>query len=163
MQSAQHGDKEAFRTLLQEVRPVIARFLQRRIPDQLELEDACQETLIAIYESRRTYDARRPVEPWLYAIARNVGANHARQHYARAWQEPDDESYDQLIDGDAAARAKLKQALGQLSQLQLEAIRLTKIEGLSLDEAAERSGTTVGALKVRVHRAFEFIRRALLD
>jgi RNA polymerase sigma-70 factor, ECF subfamily len=45
--------------------------------------------------------------------------------------------------------------LEQLPELQRQAILLTKIEGLSMIEASERSGVSVAALKVQVHRGLK--------
>jgi RNA polymerase sigma-70 factor (ECF subfamily) len=55
----------------------------------------------------------------------------------------------------------LEQALEQLSPAQRQAFILLKIDGLSLAAAAPRAGTTVGALKVRAHRAYRALRRLL--
>jgi RNA polymerase sigma-70 factor, ECF subfamily len=63
MKRAQDGDREAFAELISEIGPVIAKFLRRRIFDHDELDDVCQETLLAIYESRHTYEPSRPFEP----------------------------------------------------------------------------------------------------
>jgi DNA-directed RNA polymerase specialized sigma24 family protein len=38
---------------------------------------------------------------------------------------------------------------------------MLKLEGLSLEAAAERSGVTVGALKVRAHRAYKALRKLI--
>jgi RNA polymerase sigma-70 factor (ECF subfamily) len=50
------------------------------------------------------------------------------------------------------ARRDLEALLGALPEAQRLAIALIKIEGLSLAEASQRSGVSVSALKVRVHR-----------
>ena len=53
-----------------------------------ELDDVCQETLLAIYESPHTYDSSRPLEPWMFAISRHVGATHFKRYASRAsWLE----------------------------------------------------------------------------
>src|SRR5258708_21069236 len=72
MERVQDGDQQAFRALFDEVGPLIARFVRRRVADQTEAEDVCQEALIAIFKSRHTYQHARPFEPWLYAFVRNV-------------------------------------------------------------------------------------------
>jgi DNA-directed RNA polymerase specialized sigma24 family protein len=46
MERAQRGDREAFHRLFEDVGPFIGRFLRRRIGDNTELEDICQETMI---------------------------------------------------------------------------------------------------------------------
>jgi len=166
MESAQKGDREAFLALLKDLGPMLAGFLRRRIANPHDLEDVCQETLIAIYESRHTYQPSRPLEPWIFAIARHVAANHYRRHMSRtSWHELVSEVPDQpqeSIEGDASCLVKFRQALRQLPEFQREAFVMTKIEGLSLLEASERTGASVGTLKVRVHRAYDFLKRAIL-
>jgi RNA polymerase sigma-70 factor (ECF subfamily) len=47
MARAQRGDREAFRALVHEIGPVITHLLRRKINDSSEIEDVCQETLVA--------------------------------------------------------------------------------------------------------------------
>ena len=47
MESAQNGDKEAFRTLFDEIGPLITLFVRRRVFDHAEVDDVCQEALLA--------------------------------------------------------------------------------------------------------------------
>jgi RNA polymerase sigma-70 factor, ECF subfamily len=166
MESAQRGDREAFLALMKDLSPMLTSFLRRRIADNHELEDVCQETLIAIYESRHTYQSARPLEPWIFAIARHVAANHYRHHRARVdclelLDEVPDRAQD-TMESEASCLVRFRQALGQLPAFQREAFLMTKIEGLSLLEASARTGASVGTLKVRVHRAYDFLKRSIL-
>jgi RNA polymerase sigma-70 factor (ECF subfamily) len=162
MHRSQQGDREAFRTLVNEIGPAIAGFLRRRVFDSTELEDLCQETLLAVYESRHTYQPSRPFEPWLFAIARHIAANHFQRHRARTgWQELMADLPERGGEKGENLIVKLRQALSRLPPFQREAFVMTKIEGLSLLEASERTGASVGALKVRVHRAYEQLRTML--
>ncbi|HUO04165.1 MAG TPA: RNA polymerase sigma factor [Candidatus Binataceae bacterium] len=162
MRLSQAGDREAFRELVNDIGPAIMRFLRRRIADAGELEDACQEALLAIYQSRHTYQPGRPVEPWLFAIARYVGGRHAKNAWARIqWQELSDDSDDQPAQSNHGLRLVVRQAMGQLPDSQREAFTMLKIEGLSLAEASERTGISIGTLKVRAHRAYEFLKKTL--
>lgn len=163
MVQAQKGDKEAFRVLVKEIGPLISNFLRRRIADPHELEDVCQETLIAIYESLHTYEASYPLEPWIFAIARHVGASHFRSQLSRASrQNLVDEVPEGVAESTGNCLIALRQALSKLSPFQREAFMMTKIEGLSLAEASARTGASVGTLKVRVHRAYDFLKRSML-
>jgi RNA polymerase sigma-70 factor (ECF subfamily) len=45
--------------------------------------------------------------------------------------------------------------LGALPQAQQDAITMTKLEGLSMAEASARSGVSIAALKVQVHRGLK--------
>ena len=164
MKQAQGGDREAFHTLFREVGPLITRFLRRRLPDIPEIEDICQEAMIAIYKSRHTYQPERPFEPWLFAIVRKVSGEHYRRERQRlGFQVQLEDLPEFCLDGGSVDELELHQALDQLTPTQLEAIGLTKVIGLSVEEAAHRAGTSVGSMKVRVHRAYESLKRFLLQ
>src|SRR5713226_6842717 len=79
MERAQGGDREAFQALFQDIGPIITRFLRRRVRNQAEVEDVCQEALIGVFKSRHTYATGRPFEPWLFAIVRNVTSAYYRR------------------------------------------------------------------------------------
>jgi RNA polymerase sigma-70 factor (ECF subfamily) len=94
----------------------------------------------------------------VYAIARHKLIDLWRRRGRReALHEPLDETaslraplYEEL-----PARRDLEVLLGALPEAQRLAIRLIKLEGLSVAEASERSGVSVSALKVRVHRGLK--------
>jgi RNA polymerase sigma-70 factor, ECF subfamily len=163
MERSRSGDREAFHGLFEEIGPLITRFLRRHLVDRAELEDVCQEVLIAVYKSRQTYDADRPFEPWLFAIVRKVSGEHLR----RSRQQTASQLYMDDVPGipaeDAPSLAlELRRALEQLPPAQIEALNLAKLLGLSVEEASRRAGTTVGSMKVRVHRAYESLKRSLV-
>ena len=57
-------------------------------PIRLNFEDVYQEVFLALYEARHTYEPGRPLEPWLFAIARNIAADYTRRYFSRAsWEE----------------------------------------------------------------------------
>ena len=164
MERMQQGDSDACRALLDDIGPSVMQFLRRRVPDSNEVEDAYQEVLMALYETRHTYEPGRPLEPWLFAIARNVAADHMRRRWARAsWEElvdtppePTDAEYDS-----PRSAPDLGEALAKLPRAQREAFAMLKLEGLSVEGAAERAGVSVGALKVRAHRAYKTLRKLI--
>jgi RNA polymerase sigma-70 factor, ECF subfamily len=163
MERAQRGDREAFHILFKEVGPLITRFLRRRLADNTEIEDICQEVMIAIYKSRHTFQPERPFEPWLFAIVRKVSGEHFRRERQRLeFQIVVDELPELGTEGGAGQNLEVREALEQLSPTQMEALSLTKVEGLSVEEAAQRAGTSIGSMKVRVHRAYESLKRSLL-
>ncbi|HXD90710.1 MAG TPA: RNA polymerase sigma factor [Candidatus Binataceae bacterium] len=162
MERVQDGDQQAFRTLFDEVGPSIARFVRRRVADQSEAEDICQETLIAIFKSRHTYQPTRPFEPWLYAIARNVISRSFSHSLQRVrWLETVAELPEVEGEGHAVQSVELREAFARLSPNQQEAVRLTKVDGLSIAEASRVAGASVGSMKVRVHRAYQSLRESL--
>ena len=69
MALAQDGDRQAYRTLLQDVTPYLRSIAARCFKQPSEVEDAVQDVLLTIHTVRHAYDPSRPFGPWLVAIA----------------------------------------------------------------------------------------------
>lgn len=171
MQSAQNGENAAYAQLLREVAPMLRAVVRRRYGflQPSDVEDVVQEILLSLHLARRTYDPARPFLPWLMAIARNrmadAGRRHARQsrhevaveHVPETFSDPDANSpMDTYGDHEA-----LRQAVNDLPSGQRQAVELLKLREMPLKEAAMATGTSIGALKVAVHRAIKTLRKAL--
>jgi RNA polymerase sigma-70 factor (ECF subfamily) len=164
MARTQDGDRESCRKLLDDIGPMLMKFLRRRIVNLPDLDDAYQDTLMAFYQARHTYQPSRPLEPWLYAIARNVAADHTRRYWTRTKVERvTEEIPEQAVDSDLRSEPNLDSAIAQLPRQQREAFSMLKLEGLSIEQAAERAGTSTGALRVRAHRAYKTLKRLISD
>ncbi|MDP3187256.1 sigma-70 family RNA polymerase sigma factor [Limnobacter sp.] len=157
---AQAGDALAYRDALAKIAQRLRRFYGRRLqalPD--EVEDLVQETLLALHMQRGTYDDTLPVSSWVFAIARHKLVDLWRRRGRRdnLNDSLDDLTEDQhpLAQEELPSRRDLAVLLEQLPESQQQAILLTKIEGLSMAEASERSGVSVAALKVQVHRGLK--------
>ncbi|MCA0243597.1 MAG: sigma-70 family RNA polymerase sigma factor [Proteobacteria bacterium] len=157
---AQAGDEAAYRDCLRRIAARLRAFLRRRLqrlPD--DVEDLVQETLLALHTQRGTYDAALPVSAWVLAIARHKLVDlWRRRGRQEALHEPLDDVDESLLAADVregSAHRDLDQLLQTLPQAQRAAIVLTKIEGLSVAEAAHRTGATESAIKVQVHRGLK--------
>jgi RNA polymerase sigma-70 factor (ECF subfamily) len=162
MAEVQRGDANAYGELLDEMGPIVMRFVRRHVRPSEDAQDVYQEIFMALHRARHTYEASRPLEPWLFAIARRVAADHRRRGLARQAHEVlVDVIPEAATEADGHLKTRLEQAVGALSASQREAVRLLRLEGLPADEAAEAAGTTPGALKVRAHRAYKMLRELL--
>ena len=161
MERLQRGDAEACRLLLDDIGPAVTRFLRARVAVD-EIEDVYQETFMAVFQARHTYEPGRPLEPWLYAIARNIAADHLRRRWSRAtWEELTADLPERVEDDSPAATPDLEQLLTRLPAAQREAFAMLKLDGMTLEDAAGRAGVSVGALKVRAHRAYKALRKLI--
>jgi RNA polymerase sigma-70 factor (ECF subfamily) len=123
-----------------------------------EAEDLVQETLMVIHTRRHTYDFTQPVTPWIHAIARYKLIDHLRRTRASTTDVPvEDAGVLVAHDDHVAAESShdVERLLAHLPAKMRNAIRSTKVEGLSTAEAAERSGMTETAVKVSVHRGLK--------
>jgi RNA polymerase sigma factor (sigma-70 family) len=172
MRAAQADDAEAYMQLLSEITPRIRQMVRRYRYFMAEdaIEDLVQDVLLSVHSVRGTYDPNRPFMPWLLAIARNRLADGARRYGRSTAHEVPVESVDVTFVGERAnttveaygdAQA-LERAIAALPQMQRDAIRMLKLQEMSLKEAADASNTTVGALKVATHRAMAALRKMLV-
>jgi RNA polymerase sigma-70 factor, ECF subfamily len=157
---AQSGDDAAYRQCLGLLAGRLRAYLKRRLsafPD--EVEDLVQETLLALHLQRGTYDPALPVSAWAVAIARHKLVDLWRRRGQRdSLHDAIDDVDEQLLAAepdDGGARRDLEVLLQDLPQAQRQAIVLTKLEGLSVAEAAERTGASESAIKVQVHRGLK--------
>ena len=163
MRGAQQGDRESYRRLLEEIGPRVSRFLQRRIRRKEDIADLYQSILLDVHAGRHTYDPRRPFEPWLFAIARHVLNRYlAGDSRQRAYVELAD-----MVDGGAdpaserTVESMIGEALARMTEEQRTAFRLVKIDGMSLQDAARETGSSLSAVKSRAHRAYEIFKNAV--
>lgn len=168
MAAAQAGDGRAYEALLRECLPLLRAICRARLRDANEAEDAVQDTLLTIHRARDSYNAARPFRPWLVAIAERRALDRVRSRGRRAGREVPMDAAGEVASGERGAEgeldaqraaAALRGAVRDLPAAQRTALGLTKIEDLSLAEASQRSGMSVGALKVATHRAMGALRR----
>lgn len=157
---AQAGDEAAYRQGLALLAARLRGYFKRRLaglPD--EVEDLVQETLLALHLQRGTYDPALPISAWALAIARHKLVDLWRRRGRReSLHEAIDDVDEELLaaeTAEAGAGRDLQVLLQALPLAQRQAIELTKLEGLSVAEAAERTGATPSAIKVQVHRGLK--------
>lgn len=167
MVAAQAGDRHAYTAFLKEASGFIRVIARRYHRDTGAVEDVVQETLLSLHRVRHTYEPGRPVEPWVAAIAKARAIDALRARQRRAAIEAESPSAIDIADTAASPgtrheiQAEVASALAALPAGQRAAVRMLKIEELSLAEASERSGQSVPALKSLLHRAMLTLRATL--
>ena len=156
------GDATAHKMLLTRLgAPLRAYFkgqLARVGRGAADAEDLVQETLISIHTRRDTYDASQPLTPWVYAIARYRLIDHLRRTKSSTKDVPLEAAGGVLADDDSVAvdsGLDLAKLLAQLPPKARRAIQFVKLDGLSVSEAATRSGMSPSAIKVSIHRGIK--------
>jgi RNA polymerase sigma factor (sigma-70 family) len=171
MRAAQEGDRAAYSVLLHGILPLLQRLVRSRLRflQAADREDLVQEILLSVHAGRASYDPRRPFMPWLMSIAhhrmvdgaRRSGRQTAKELLVDDFAEPIVDRQQHLEESEYGDPEALRRAVNELPARQRTAIELVKLRELSLNEAAEVSGTGISALKVSVHRAIKNLRRSL--
>lgn len=152
MRAAQRGDKRAYAVLLEACRDWLRRYYSQKIAVDA-VDGLIQEVLISLHRKRASYDPGRAFLPWLAAIARYRWIDRLRREYRHASEElHDDTASVGAADEAVIAQISLDRLMDHLSDKQADAIRLVKIDGLSIREAAHKTGQSESAVKVNIHR-----------
>jgi RNA polymerase sigma-70 factor (ECF subfamily) len=159
------GSDAAFSALYRRMAPKLTGYLQKLCRDSALVEDALQSTFAKVHRARGSYVHGAPVAPWVLVIARRALYDELRASRARGEVLSDtgvlpEAPFDEGLAPDDARH--LERALAQLPGHYREAIELTKLQGLSGGEAAKALSTTQSAIKLRVHRGYQLLRRSLL-
>jgi RNA polymerase sigma-70 factor (ECF subfamily) len=160
----QAGEVEAFEELYRRTRGLVQRYHRAFAADGAQALDLTQETYLQLHRSRRLYDPRLPVRPWLLAIARHVrlmAARTLRRRLSRevALGERDAEHAAEL--GSLLDTAILTQALERLPEKYREPLVLHHLFGLSFRDIAGMVGASEGGARVRASRGMTALRQIL--
>ena len=140
-------------------------FIRARVPDDATADDLTQETLMKVFRSRESLRESDRIEAWLYRIARRTLIDFYRR------RRPTDElpanlaaeSRDDVSEIRNAILASTLQFLEDLPELYRVPVKLAEIEGLSLPRIALRLGLSLTAVKSRVRRGREMLKKKLQD
>jgi RNA polymerase sigma-70 factor (ECF subfamily) len=152
--AAQRGDEAAYETFLVELQAWLPRYYRRRFPSSA-IDDAVQETLLAVHTTKQTYDPARPFGPWLTAIVRYKWIDWIR----RLKREGAVPLADDVQGPDPGSRSRsailLAELIAHLNPAQAEVIRLVKLNGASIQEASDATGQSRSLVKVNIHRGLK--------
>jgi RNA polymerase sigma-70 factor (ECF subfamily) len=163
MERYQQADPEAPAALVGALSPALLRFFQSQAASRQQADDLLQETWLRIHRVRHTYRPSEPVLPWVYAIARRVRIDGYRRtrritmHETTMGVLPEPPAQVET----ANTLPVFDTLVAALPEAQREVVTMLKVGGLSLEEVARATSSTVGAVKQKAHRAYERLRKLL--
>ena len=158
----QNGDGAAATALIERVSPALRRFFLAQTTSSRHADDLLQETWLRLHQVRHTYRSGEPVLPWLYAIARHIRVDHYRRMRRLDAREQQVEQLPDPAEAPAPTRGPdVEAALRQIPETQREVIVMLKVAGMSLEEVARATASSVGSVKQKAHRAYEKLRELL--
>ena len=159
---AAEGDETAFELLYRRHRDAVYRFAWVITRSPADAEDAVQECFLTLSRKAASFNAgRAQLRTWLLGIVRNVCQRRRR---GDAEAEVEDAAEDSGVEsalireetGEAVRRAVLA-----LPEAQRLAVVLFEFEELSLAETAAVLGIEPNAVKARLHRGREMLKKSL--
>ena len=173
------GDPAAFEILVRQESPRLFRMIMRIVRDENEAESILQETFLQAYKRLHTFRREAKVSTWLYAIGLNLARASLRK--SKRYESLDEKDIDRLqpsfshghyteahqqwnpqkIAEHSERKALVHKAIHQLPPDYRLVVELRDIEELSTAEAARILDISEGAVRVRLHRARQALRKLL--
>lgn len=162
---AMDGDRRAAEEIIMLYQQRMARFVIGQINDDTQYEDLCQTIFVKMVLGLPKLRAPGRFEPWLFQIARNACRDHlrARLSWRRLFV-----SYDAEHEAVSAPEPlpdvteTMQKYIDRLPESQRSLLRLSLDERRSYQDMARLKGSSVSAVKSRLHRARENLRSFLL-
>jgi len=160
------GDESAFKSVFDVWYKKLYYFSFKFLKNREHAEEVAQETMMQLWINREKLDEKLPVGPYLYTIVRRLSLNSLRQiassqsasafHFASIKESVNTTE-------EAVSLAELKriteEALVLMPKQQQQVYRLSRNEGLSLDEIAQEMGILKNTVKKHLSEALKAIRK----
>jgi RNA polymerase sigma-70 factor (ECF subfamily) len=171
------GDADAFEALVESQTPRLLAVTRRILQCEEDAQDAVQDAFVAAFRSLDTFQRGSRVSTWLYRIAINAALMKLRARTRRR-EDPIDGSpaplgfqtapvalapqprADELLE-QGETRALVRACIDRLPESYRTVLVLRDLEGLGTAEAAPILGVSNDALKMRLHRARQALRKLL--
>jgi len=159
------GDEQALEECYRLYGSMVRSYLRHFVGEE-ETDDLLQVVFLEVWRSREKFDPSRPLEAWLFGIARKRAIDHLRR---RRHDVVRADSIRELVGEDGAAfverlawSAEIQVALANLSSEQREAISLSYFGGLSQREISRHLGVPLGTVKARMARGMRQLSVAII-
>lgn len=166
------GEIELYRLLVDRYSPMIFAMTRRYAAHPADSEDLAQDIFLKAYDSLERFKAGTDFRAWLYTIGANLCRDYARNVRRSVYplSGVNDGQLDHLVSEEHSQDRELERkdwtdllewAIDQLPSDYASAFLMKYREGLPYKEMAVMTSDSVGALKVRVHRARQELQRLI--
>ena len=164
MMQVKDGDLDKLGPLFEKYKLPLYRYFFHRMCVGDDCEAMVQNVFIRILKYRNRFEPVGEFRSWMYSIAHNLGIDHLRKH--SKWKIKNDvrdsdiveesTTEDMMIRSEESLR--LKTAMNMLRDDYREVLVLSRFDNLRYREIGEITGSSEGAVKVRIHRALRELR-----
>ncbi len=167
---AQRGDQRAFAQLVETYQTPVYNLAYRMLGNTNDAEDAAQESFLRAYAQLKKFRADQKFATWLLSIDAHYCIDRLRRRRF-LWLSLEGNAFDETLvsenppPDDELLRRESQQEIEQLLERLSPANRLVVVlhywHAQSIEEIAKTTGDSIGAVKVRLHRARQALGRAM--
>lgn len=166
IERAKRGDGKAFRRVYDHYGPFVWRVVFRTVNGDTEsASQVMQDTFIKAHRSLKSYKHQSSLSTWLYRIAYNAAMSHLKSraiHNRRSAPLTEAMPARDVRDR-TESRDMVERVLAGLDVQDRFLLITREVQGVPFEELAQILKETPGALRTRVHRIKESIRKEFCD
>ena len=162
------GDEAALDAVFRRCSPGLRSFALGLGLPRDRIDDLVHETLVTAVQRAASFEAARPLQPWLRGILARKGASLVREEARRqrhhdAWARERADRGAPAIDEVATGEVHelLREAIAAVPVRYRKALELHLLHGLPPAAVAERLGRLQVTVRVHLHRGLQHVRRQL--
>ena len=182
VESARKGDRDAFRVLFERYHRRAYALAFGVLRHQDDALDVVQDAFIKAHKYLEKFEGNSSFYTWLYRIVMNLAIDHMRKHRRVKPVELDEQHLDGTLGGvddgllpkmlggnpgrallDKEIRARIDQALGELSENHRAVLVMRELEGMSYEEMAAAMSCSKGTIMSRLFHARKNMQKRLVD
>ena len=160
------GDSFAFEVLFYKYRNKVKGFAVKMIPSKIDFEEIVQEVFVKVWINKESINPEKDFQSYLFSIAKNLILDHLKSAVNRKlyfvgehFQQDlpiDDSSESSLRDDN---EEKLQKLINEIPERRREIFRLSRFEGLSYKQIAERLNISENTVDSQIRNALAFLRK----
>lgn len=157
IEACRRGDAQAFEALVRATERQVYSLVVRIVGNRDDAADVSQDVYVKVWRAIRNYRGDSAFTTWLHRVATNAAIEHLRKR-GRLAEPVEPERIAELERPGETLEAVVEQseveaALARLPAAYRVALVMRELYGMSMEEIADQLGSSVGATKVRLHRA----------
>ena len=156
------GDMGAFAEIYKRYAPGMRRFVAGMIKDRAKADDIVQNIFMRLMMARPAFENTAAFKNWLFVCARNEVISTLRSKWESRVEKVEafPERVSECILPDMTW-SQLNSILAKMPQKRSEVFRMSKLEGLPVEEIAARMGISVRTVQKHMEIASREVRRLL--
>jgi len=165
-----HDDLKAFDILFHKYKTRLYQFAMSYLHESPDAEEIVQNTFLAVWNHRYSLESSGSIKSYLFKITVNAIYNHLKhklinrkyeQYIREKYNDTDETTQNEIFYQDLHTR--LISVIAQLPEQQQRIFRLSRIDGLSYDEIAEKLKISIRTIENQIYRATKIIKEKLGD
>ena len=162
IQAMSDGDMGAFAEIYERYAPGMRRFVAGLIKDRAKAEDIVQNIFMRLMTTRPAFESVAAFKNWLFVCARNEVVSTLRSKWESRVEKVEilPERVSEGVQPDPSW-SQINTILARMPRKRSEVFRMSKLEGLPVEEIAARMGISVRTVQKHLEIASKEVRRHL--